>query len=63
MNRLTKQQEEKIQDLLSQMTLDEKIGQLNQESVSIVGGFDVPFEELIEMMTDGRSLRKSSRRS
>ena len=54
MNRLTKQQEEKIQDLLSQMTLDEKIGQLNQESVSIVGGFDVPFEELIEMMTDGR---------
>lgn len=54
MTGLTKQQEEKIKDLLSQMTLEEKIGQLNQESVSIVGGFDVPFEELIEMMTDGR---------
>lgn len=27
---------------------------MNQESVSIVGGFDVPFSELIEMMTDGR---------
>ena len=50
MTGLTKQQEEKIKDLLSQMTLEEKIGQLNQESVSIVGGFDVPFEELIEMM-------------
>lgn len=47
-------QEEKIQALLAEMTLDEKIGQLNQASISIVGGFDVPFEELIEMMTDGR---------
>ena len=27
---------------------------MNQESPSIVGGFDVPFSELIEMMTDGR---------
>lgn len=32
------------------MTLEEKIGQMNLESPSIVGGF----EELIEMMTDGR---------
>ena len=36
------------------MTLDEKIGKMNQESPSIVGGFDVPFSELIEMLTDGR---------
>lgn len=36
------------------MTLEEKIGQMNLESPSIVGGFEVPFEELIEMMTDGR---------
>lgn len=36
------------------MTLEEKIGQMNQEAVSIVGGFDVPFEELIEMAGDGR---------
>lgn len=54
MTQLTKQQEAKIKELLKEMTLDEKIGQMNQESVSIVGGFDVPFEELIEMMTDGR---------
>lgn len=54
MYRLTEKQKTKVKDLLSRMTLDEKIGQMNQESVSIVGGFDVPFEELIEMMTDGR---------
>ena len=54
MNGLTKEQKQRVEELLSRMTLDEKIGQMNQESPSIVGGFDVPFEELIEMMTDGR---------
>nr|WP_319215285.1 glycoside hydrolase family 3 N-terminal domain-containing protein [uncultured Trichococcus sp.] len=52
--RLTEQQMEKIKNLIGQMTLEEKIGQLNQASVSIVGGFDVSFGELIEMLTDGR---------
>lgn len=52
--KLTEQQKKRVEDLLSRMTLDEKIGQMNLESPSIVGGFDVPFEELIEMMTDGR---------
>lgn len=51
---LRKQQEEKIQSLMKEMTLEEKIGQMNLASVSIVGGFDVPFEELIEMVGDGR---------
>lgn len=51
---LTEKQKEKVEALISQMTLKEKIGQMNLESPSIVGGFDVPFEELIEMMTDGR---------
>ncbi len=51
---LTKEQRDKVESLLSQMTIEEKIGQINLESPSIVGGFDVPFEELIEMMTDGR---------
>ena len=54
MYRLTHAQKAKVKDLLSRMTLEEKIGQMNQESVSIVGGFDVPFSELIEMLTDGR---------
>ena len=51
---LTKKQMDKIESLLSQMTIDEKIGQLNLESLSIVGAFDVPFEQLIEMKHDGR---------
>ena len=52
--KLNEQQKAFVEDLLSRMTLEEKIGQMNQESPSIVGGFDVPFSELIEMMTDGR---------
>ena len=52
--KLTKEQENRVEELLAQMTLEEKIGQMNQESPSIVGGFDVPFSELIEMLTDGR---------
>ncbi|MBR4394047.1 MAG: glycoside hydrolase family 3 C-terminal domain-containing protein, partial [Oscillospiraceae bacterium] len=52
--KLNDQQRAFVEDLLSRMTLEEKIGQMNQESPSIVGGFDVPFGELIEMMTDGR---------
>lgn len=52
--KLTQEQNAFVEDLLSRMTLEEKIGQMNQESPSIVGGFDVPFSELIEMLTDGR---------
>lgn len=52
--KLTEEQKKKVEDLLAQMTLEEKIGQMNLESPSIVGGFDVSFEELIEMVNDGR---------
>ncbi|HAB93310.1 MAG TPA: glycosyl hydrolase, partial [Lachnospiraceae bacterium] len=52
--KLTNEQRAKVESILAQMTLEEKIGQMNQESPSIVGGFDVPFSELIEMLTDGR---------
>ena len=51
---LTESQKNRVEELLQKMTLDEKIGQMNQESPSIVGGFDVPFPELIEMLNDGR---------
>lgn len=54
MKALTEKQKEKIESLINEMTIEEKIGQMNQISPSIVGGFDVSFEELIEMMTDGR---------
>lgn len=46
--------EEKIQNLLAQMTLEEKIGQLQQCGPSLVGAFEVSFEELLDMMFDGR---------
>lgn len=51
---LTDQQQARVEALLAQMTVEEKVGQLHQLSPSIVGGFDVSFEELIEMLTDGR---------
>ena len=51
---LTQEQEKQIEVLIQRMTLEEKVGQMHQLSPSIVGGFDVPFEELIEMMTEGR---------
>lgn len=54
MKPLTAEQKQRIEELIQKMTVEEKIGQLNQISPSIVGGFDVSFEELIEMMTDGR---------
>lgn len=56
MNRqtLTARQRERVEALLARMTVEEKVGQLHQLSPSIVGGFDVSFEELIEMFTDGR---------
>ena len=52
--KLEKTAEAFVEELLGKMTLEEKIGQMNQASVSLVGGFDVPFEELLEMVTDGR---------
>ena len=51
---LTARQREQVEVLLAQMTVEEKVGQLNQLSPSIVGGFDVSFGELIEMLADGR---------
>ncbi|MCR5006891.1 MAG: glycoside hydrolase family 3 C-terminal domain-containing protein [Clostridiales bacterium] len=52
--KLTLQQQQRVDALLQQMTLEEKIGQMNQLSPSLVGGFDMSFEEMIEMAMDGR---------
>lgn len=46
--------EERIQELLSKMTLEEKVGQLQQCGPSLVGAFEVSFEELLNMMFDGK---------
>ena len=51
---LTPLQQKRVDELLAKMTLEEKIGQMNQLSPSLVGGFDVSFEELIEMAMDGK---------
>lgn len=56
--KLTQEQKERVESLIAQMTLDEKIGQMNQESASIVGGFDIPMSELREMIKDGRISRE-----
>ncbi len=49
-----KDYEEKIKELLGKMTLEEKVGQLQQCGPSLVGAFDVSFGELLDMMFDGR---------
>ena len=49
-----KKTEEKVNKLLAKMTIREKIGQLRQPGVSLVGAFDVPFDELLNMMFDGK---------
>ena len=46
--------ERKIDELLEKMTLEEKVGQLRQCGPSLVGAFEVSFEELLDMMFDGR---------
>lgn len=46
--------EEFINNLLSQMTLEEKIGQLQQCGPSIVGAFGTSFNELLDMLFDGK---------
>ena len=44
----------RVKDLLSQMTLEEKVGQLHQAGGSIVGAFDLSLEEILTMVQDGR---------
>lgn len=46
--------EKEIRDIVSKMTLEEKIGQLQQCGPSLVGAFTVSFSELLDMMFDGR---------
>lgn len=46
--------EKEIKALISQMTIEEKIGQLRQCGPSLVGSFEVSFEELLDMLFDGR---------
>ena len=49
-----KETERKIDSLISKMTLQEKIGQLNQVGPSPVGGFEIPVRELQLMLDAGK---------
>ncbi|HCT90824.1 MAG TPA: glycosyl hydrolase [Lachnospiraceae bacterium] len=51
---MRKNYEKQIRELREKMTLEEKIGQLQQCGPSLVGAFEVSFEELLDMMFDGR---------
>lgn len=51
---MKKDYEKQIRELREKMTLEEKIGQLQQCGPSLVGAFEVSFEELLDMMFDGR---------
>ncbi len=46
--------DENVKALLSRMTVEEKVGQLQQCGPSLVGAFEVSFSELLNMMFDGR---------
>ena len=46
--------DEKVKELLARMTVEEKVGQLQQCGPSLVGAFEVSFSELLDMMFDGR---------
>lgn len=51
---MSKDYEKQIRELREKMTLEEKVGQLQQCGPSLVGAFEVSFEELLDMMFDGR---------
>lgn len=51
---MAKDIEQQVSQLLEELTLTEKIGQLQQCGPSIVGAFGIDFEELVNMVYDGR---------
>ena len=59
---MKKDYENQIQELRKKMTLEEKIGQLQQCGPSLVGAFEVSFEELLDMTFDGRITREEFER-
>ena len=46
--------EQKITEIISKMTLEEKIGQLNQLGPSPIGGFEISLEEKKALLKAGR---------
>jgi len=53
-NFLSKDIEEKIEELISKMTIEEKVGKLNQVGPSPVGGFEISLQEKKLMLKQGK---------
>lgn len=51
---LTDEQKKHVRHLLEQMTLEEKLGQMNLASITVVGGITLSLEEIMTMYTEGR---------
>ena len=52
--------EQRIDALLSRMTLEEKAGQLHQAGGSLVGAFDMTIGDIFTMVEDGRMTREEA---
>ena len=50
---MTNNIEQRIDELLAKMTLEEKAGQMNQLSASPVGGFEISAEDARLMLEEG----------
>ncbi len=55
-------QEKKIEALIAKMTVDEKIGQLNQVGPSPVGGFEISLKEKKLMLKEGKITKEEFER-
>jgi len=51
---LSESEQEFVKELLGKMTLEEKIGQTNQTSLSFAGGFTFTFDDLMKMVEEGK---------
>ncbi|MBC5775178.1 glycoside hydrolase family 3 C-terminal domain-containing protein [Pontibacter sp. KCTC 32443] len=58
-NRATTETDKKIEDLLSQMTLEEKVGQMAQITLDVVGKGDNRFSSYEPLKLDDKELRKA----
>lgn len=63
MKKLTDKQKNFIKDLISQMTLEEKAGQLNQLAPSSLGGFTIDEKEQQKLLDAGRITKEDIERA
>ncbi len=61
-NFLSKDIKEKIEELISKMTIEEKVGQLNQVGPSPVGGFEISLQEKKLMLKEGKITKEEFER-